>query len=51
MWVRYFVPEDGDDASHPNVFRVNSNSLTLGELRQVSPTSPCCRLHPTLSLV
>ena len=35
MWVRYFVPEDGDDMNHPNVFRVNSNSITLGDLKKV----------------
>lgn len=23
MWVRYFVPEDGDDSNHPNVYQTD----------------------------
>lgn len=22
MWVKYIVPEDGDDFNHPNVFKI-----------------------------
>lgn len=38
VWVRYFVPEDGDDLNHPNAFRVNSSgSLSLGEVKKAFP--------------
>ena len=25
MIIKYFIPEDGDDQSHPNVFIINGN--------------------------
>ena len=28
MWIRYIIPEDGDDQSHPNVFKFDSRSNT-----------------------
>lgn len=40
MWIRYFVPEDGDDAQHPNVYQSDSNgSLTLADIKRSFPLS------------
>ncbi len=36
MWIRYFVPEDGDDASHPNVFQVDKAN-TLEDIKKSFP--------------
>lgn len=38
MWVRYFVPEDGDDANHPNVFCVDRMN-TLDDVKRSFPLS------------
>jgi hypothetical protein len=37
-FVKYFIPEDGDDQAHPNVFRIagNAQGLTVGQVRKVS---------------
>ena len=35
---RYFIPEDGDDPEHPNVFKLPKDSpLTLGEIKRYFP--------------
>lgn len=37
MWVKYFIPEDGDEPEHPNVFNIKiQGSLTLDQLEKVS---------------
>ena len=39
MLIKYFIPEDGDDQSHPNVFELNIGSNkkpTLADIRSVS---------------
>lgn len=39
MLIKYFIPEDGDDQSHPNVFELNIGSNrkpTLVDIRSVS---------------
>jgi len=36
MWIRYIVPEDGDDILHPNVFGVKENGdVVLGSVKKV----------------
>ena len=37
-FVKYFIPEHGDDQAHPNVFRIagNAQGLTVGQVRKVS---------------
>ena len=41
VFVKYFVPEDGDDHKHPNVFKVHGcasiSALTLGLLKKSFP--------------
>ena len=41
VFVKYFIPEDGDDQSHPNVFKVQGcasvSALTLGLLKKSFP--------------
>ncbi len=41
VYVKYFVPEDGDEQSHPNVFKVQGcssvSALTLGLLKKSFP--------------
>ena len=43
VFVKYFIPEDGDDQAHPNVFKVSGcasvKTLTLGELKEAFPVS------------
>ena len=37
---RYFIPEDGDDEKHPNIFKVddcNANSISLEKLKKSFP--------------
>lgn len=37
---RYFIPEDGDDEKHPNVFKVDKDSnLTLADIKKVHKLS------------
>ncbi|CAN0338378.1 unnamed protein product, partial [Discosporangium mesarthrocarpum] len=31
--IRYFIPSDGDDPDHPNVFQLHSSSVTNGTVR------------------
>lgn len=38
MWIRYFVPEDGDDASHPNVYQTDKAN-TLDDVKRSFPLS------------
>lgn len=38
MWIRYFVPEDGDDASHPNVYQTDKAN-TLEDVKRSFPLS------------
>jgi hypothetical protein len=33
--IKYFIPDDGDDQNHPNVFFMPSNNLTVGDIRKV----------------
>jgi hypothetical protein len=35
--VKYFIPEDGDEQGHPNVFRAtgNAQNLTLAQIKKV----------------
>ncbi len=35
MFVKYFIPEDGDEQSHPNVFECVVEQPTLNDLRKV----------------
>jgi len=37
--VKYFIPEDGDDATHPNVFSVQkgTSAVTLGAVKRAFP--------------
>jgi len=40
MWVKYFIPEDGDDQNHPNVYQLTLPSpppttITLSLLKEV----------------
>lgn len=40
MWIRYFIPEDGDDPQHPNVFKLpdnNKQSLVLSDIIRSFP--------------
>jgi hypothetical protein len=38
MYIRYFIPEDGDDEAHPNVFKVLQDSgVTLADIKQSFP--------------
>ncbi len=38
MFIKYFVPEDGDDAQHPNCFQVDgSGSASLSAIRKAFP--------------
>ncbi len=37
MLVKYFIPEDGDDQRHPNVFICDDTDRpTLSEIRKVT---------------
>ena len=38
MFVKYFIPEDGDEQAHPNVFRLDSTQPTFSEIKSVSST-------------
>lgn len=38
MWIKYFVPEDGDDANHPNVFQAEKVN-TLEDIKRAFPLS------------
>lgn len=38
MWVRYFVPEDGDDSNHPNVYQAEKIN-SLEDLKRSFPLS------------
>ena len=38
MFVKYFIPEDGDEQAHPNVFRLDSNQPTFSEIKNVRCT-------------
>jgi hypothetical protein len=36
MLIKYFIPEDGDDQSHPNVFNLDCNAQpTLAAIKKV----------------
>lgn len=35
MFVKYFIPEDGDEQAHPNVFRLDAAQPTLTEVKRV----------------
>eukprot|EP01035_Chromulina_nebulosa_P020108 gene20108-26108_t len=38
MWIKYIIPEDGDDQAHPNTFKINTNSnITLIIIKQAFP--------------
>ena len=38
MYIKYFVPEDGDDLAHPNVFEMNcKSSPTFGQFKTSFP--------------
>ena len=43
VFVKYFIPEDGDDQLHPNVFKVNGcenvAGLTLGHIKKSFPVA------------
>jgi hypothetical protein len=39
MWIKYIVPEDGDDAVHPNIFKANDGPLSLSSIKEVSRLS------------
>ena len=36
MFVKYFIPEDGDEQAHPNVFRLDSTQPSFSEIKSVS---------------
>lgn len=37
MWVKYFIPEDGDEPEHPNVFNIKSQGpVTLSIIEKVA---------------
>lgn len=37
MFVKYFIPEDGDEQNHPNVFKLESgNQLNVSDIKSVS---------------
>jgi hypothetical protein len=35
MFIKYFIPEDGDEQGHPNVFRIESTQPTLSDVKKV----------------
>jgi len=35
--IFYYLPEDGDEEEHPNMFSVNGKSLTLRDVREAFP--------------
>eukprot|EP01031_Cornospumella_fuschlensis_P043872 gene43872-53644_t len=38
MWIKYVIPEDGDDIAHPNVFQLSaSGEPTLSDLQRAFP--------------
>jgi hypothetical protein len=38
MWIRYFVPEDGDDPKHPNVYQAElGRNVTLSAIKKSFP--------------
>lgn len=39
VWIKYFIPEDGDDIQHPNLFQVEGNSgeVTLAQVVEGFP--------------
>jgi len=37
MFVKYFIPEDGDEQAHPNVFRLEASQPTLAEIKSAFP--------------
>lgn len=37
MFVKYFIPEDGDEQAHPNVFRLEATQPTLTEIKNAFP--------------
>lgn len=40
MRVYYFIPEDGDQANHPNAFDVSGNTPTVATIKQCFPLQP-----------
>lgn len=37
MFIKYFIPEDGDDQQHPNVFQIQSSKPTLDQIKKSFP--------------
>eukprot|EP01039_Chlorochromonas_danica_P003346 gene3346-3669_t len=35
VWIKYFIPEDGDDIQHPNLFQIEGHSGEVVTLAQV----------------
>ena len=45
MFIKYFIPEDGDDIAHPNTFKLENNQPTLADIKKVSKL-----MHQSISL-
>lgn len=37
MFVKYFIPEDGDEQGHPNVFRIGLSQPTVADIKSAFP--------------
>lgn len=37
MFIKYFIPEDGDEQAHPNVFKLESSQPSFSEVKKVRP--------------
>ena len=40
MRIYYFIPEDGDDVSHPNAFSIPDATPTVDKIKQVHSNIP-----------
>lgn len=40
MFIKYFIPEDGDEQTHPNIFKLESSQPTFSEIKKVT-INPC----------
>jgi hypothetical protein len=47
MFIKYFIPEDGDEQAHPNVFRLEASQPTLSEIKKVKTTPAKKRFRGT----
>jgi predicted nucleotidyltransferase len=42
VWIKYIIPEDGDDFDHPNIFKIEDKSeYKVSEITKVTVPFSC----------